>query len=290
MSGISCATRMRRARRCSAAGFAPTPISVQVNPDPAGGPPRPTGTGNVTAMLRRGYLEMLFKTADTPLGRELDEAIARYRRRASRGLLGGRRRQARMRAWPQAGFCRGRWCSMQRPVDTEDGPDKAAFTVARVEPEAMAEGRIQILTHHTEDTVWQKRWLTHPNGALALLDVVIAVADVDEAARRFARFTERPAAGEPWGQAIMLDRGRVQLASRRRAGRPAAGPAQIRLAVHGRLRRRGELARSGASQAARRRHRTARGAARFSSRPFPEELGEGAWCFVETAAQLPWRG
>ena len=31
----------------------------------------------------------------------------------------------------------------------------------------MPEGRIQILTHRTESTVWQKRWLTHPNGALA---------------------------------------------------------------------------------------------------------------------------
>src|SRR6266446_121016 len=65
-------------RALQRAGFAPTPISVQVNPDPAGGAPRPTGTGNVTAMLRRGYLEMLFKTADTPLGRELDEAMGRY--------------------------------------------------------------------------------------------------------------------------------------------------------------------------------------------------------------------
>ena len=61
------------------AGFAPTPVSVQVNPDPAGGPPRPTGTGNVTCMLDRGYLEILFKTSDTPLSRELDTAISRYR-------------------------------------------------------------------------------------------------------------------------------------------------------------------------------------------------------------------
>ena len=36
-------------------GFAPTPVSVQVNPDPAGGAPQPTGTGNVTAMFARGY-------------------------------------------------------------------------------------------------------------------------------------------------------------------------------------------------------------------------------------------
>src|SRR6516164_4950296 len=60
------------------AGFAPTPVSIQVNPDPAGGTPRPTGPGNVTARFARGYVEILFKTADTPLGRELDAALARH--------------------------------------------------------------------------------------------------------------------------------------------------------------------------------------------------------------------
>ncbi len=53
------------------AGFTPTPVSIQSDRDPSTGGLIPTGTGNVTAMLRRGYLEMLFKTADTPLGREL---------------------------------------------------------------------------------------------------------------------------------------------------------------------------------------------------------------------------
>ena len=65
-------------RALARAGFAPTPLSVQVNPDPAGGAPQLTGTGNVTAMFSRGYIEVLFKTADTPLGRELDTALARY--------------------------------------------------------------------------------------------------------------------------------------------------------------------------------------------------------------------
>src|SRR5262245_22299390 len=60
------------------AGFAPTPASIQVNPDPAGGTAVPTGTGNVAAMLARGYIETLFKAADTALGQELDHAMERY--------------------------------------------------------------------------------------------------------------------------------------------------------------------------------------------------------------------
>src|SRR5262249_28108628 len=64
-------------RALARAGFAPTPVSIQVAPDPDGAP-RPTGTGNVTAMFTRGYIEVLFKTADTPLSRELEVARARY--------------------------------------------------------------------------------------------------------------------------------------------------------------------------------------------------------------------
>src|SRR5215213_4662769 len=54
------------------AGFAPAPKSIQT----ADG--QRTGTGNVTAMLERGYIEVLFKTADTALGREFDASLARY--------------------------------------------------------------------------------------------------------------------------------------------------------------------------------------------------------------------
>jgi len=274
-------------RALQRAGFAPTPISVQVNPDPGGGAPRPTGTGNVTAMLRRGYLEILFKTADTPLGRELDEALQRYAgvHLAAFAVADAAKAHARL---AEAGFKTRPLVQMERPVATESGTGTAAFTVARVEPGAMAEGRIQILTHRTEDTVWQKRWLGHPNGALALVDIVIAVADVDEAARRFARFTDRPAVANRWGQAIMLERGRVQLATTDALGVVLPGPPKSGLpfmagygVAVGSLDTAQAKLRAGGLESARR--------GRLVVAPFPAELGDGAWCFVETAAHLPWR-
>ena len=67
-------TARRAFARC---GFAPTPVSIQVSPNPTGGA-SPTGTGNVTAMFPRGYVEVLFKTSDTPLSREFDAALARH--------------------------------------------------------------------------------------------------------------------------------------------------------------------------------------------------------------------
>src|SRR5262249_36578012 len=68
----------RASRALARVGFAPTPVSVQVNHDPVDGSPGPTGTGNVTCMLDRGYFEILFKTSDTALSREFDAAISRY--------------------------------------------------------------------------------------------------------------------------------------------------------------------------------------------------------------------
>ncbi len=202
----------RALARC---GFAPAPISVQVNSDPTGGT-RPTGTGNITAMLSRGYLEILFKTSDTPLSRELDAAIERHPglHLAAFAVADAAKAHSRLAA---EGFRVRELVRMQRPADTESGPATAAFTIARVEPGVMPEGRIQMLTHHTEKSVWQKRWLAQPNTASALIDIVIAVEDVEAAAARFACFTGRAATRTPGGALIRLDRGGVYLVSHHRA-------------------------------------------------------------------------
>jgi hypothetical protein len=273
-------------RALARAGFAPTPASVQVNPDPAGGAPRLTGTGNVTAMFARGYVEVLFKTADTPLGREFDAAFARHPGihlaafSVADAAAAHRRLGASFRVRPLV--------DMQRPVETASGPDTAAFTIVRHEPGEMPEGRIQVLTHRTEAAVWQPRWLAHPNGAQALLDLVIAVADVEEAAARFARFADRAAVPFVFGRMITLDRGAVVLVP---AGAfttmlpeapipslPFVGAYGVRVAslatAEAVLHRSGiALRRAGNSLVAR----------------FPDELGLGAWVFAENASELPWR-
>ena len=174
------------------AGFAPTPASIQANPDPAGGTAVPTGTGNVTAMLTRGYIETLFKAADTALGQELDHAMERYKgvHLAAFAVADAAAQHRRLSA---AGFRMRALVDMARPVETAAGAGTAVYTVVRLSPCEMAEGRMQMLTHRTEAMVWQPSWLSHPNGALALASVMIAVSDADEAAQRFVRFTGRSA-------------------------------------------------------------------------------------------------
>src|ERR1700721_4457278 len=99
------------------AGFAPTPVSIQVNPDPAGGPPRPTGTGNVTAMFARGYIEILFKASDTPIARELDAALARHPGLHLAAFAVADAAAAHRRL-DEGGFRTQPLVAMQRPVDT----------------------------------------------------------------------------------------------------------------------------------------------------------------------------
>jgi hypothetical protein len=274
-------------RALARAGFAPTPMSIQVNRDPAGGAPRPTGTGNVTCMLDRGYLEILFKTADTPLGQEFDAAMARYRgvRLAAFAVADAAATHARLDG---AGFRMQPLVAMQRPVGTEAGEDIAAFSVVRVAPGEMPEGRIQALTHRTEHTVWQPRWLSQPNGAGGLLDIVIVEEDVEEAAERFARFLDRKASADRLGPAFHLDRGRVQLvaaASLDRLFPRLTIPDLPFMAAYGLAVR--SLDRAVACLQA--------GNLAFDRRdgcvvaPFPGELGVGCWVFVESVSALPWR-
>jgi hypothetical protein len=275
-------------RALARAGFAPTPVSIQVHPDPAGGPPQLTGTGNVTCMLDRGYLEILFKTADTPLSRAFDAALARYcgAHLAAFAVTDAAAMHARLE---QAGFRVQPLANMQRPVGTAAGDDIAAFSVVRLAHGEMPEGRIQALTHRTEHTVWQPRWLDHPNGARGLIDIVIAEADVEEAAGRFRRFLGREPRADRFGPAFHLDRGRVQLV-------PAAAVGQLfpGLAIAGLPFMAGYgIAVASLDQISACLHV---GEVAFDRQaghivaPFPDELGAGCWVFVESAAALPWRG
>ena len=270
-------------KRC---GFAPTPISIQTDTAAAGGA-RPTGTGNVTVMLSRGYAEILFKTSDTALSRELDAALERHAGLhlvafAVADAKGAHRRLA------ANGFGVLDLVHMERPIATETGVGTAAFTIARVAPGAMPEGRIQMLTHRTEQTVWQERWLSHANSASGLIDVVIAVEDVEEAALRFARFTGRQATPTPGGALLRLDRGGVYLVDHHRASEklPEVAMATLPFMIGYALRVKSLAAAETAVDHADLEWRAIEDGIVAT---FPAELGEGAWFFVEQASALPWR-
>jgi hypothetical protein len=268
-------------RALARAGFAPTPMSVQTQPDSAGAP-RLTGTGNVTAMLKRGYVEVLFKTADTPLGSELDAAMVRHVgiHLVAFAVADAAGAHQRLR---ESGFRTRPLVDMQRPVPADGKPGTAAFTIARLEPGEMPEGRIQLLTHRTEHMVWQPRWLSHPNGAVGLASVVIAVSDLNEAGQRFERLTGRRARASSLAQSFDLDRGGVDLVTASTfalmcpqipiPSLPFIGAYGIEvssLEIAEGILKQGELA-------------TQR-VGRWVVAAFPEELGRGAWIFSCSSA------
>jgi hypothetical protein len=169
-------------------GFTLTPYSAQSHRLEPGGPLVPAGTGNRCVMLDEGYLEFLTPTGNTPVANQLRTALQRYTG-AHLIAFGTAAPDLDHSRLAKAGFQPLAPVSLERSINTPSGPDTARFTVVRVPPGTMAEGRIQYCRHHTPGLLWQKRWLEHANRAAALRGVLLCVEDPQEAAQRYARFT-----------------------------------------------------------------------------------------------------
>ena len=168
-------------------GFTLTPFSRQSHRVEHGGPVVPAGTANRCIMLERGYLEFLTPTADTPLAGQLRTAMARYIgiHVIAFGTSDAARDHARAK---EQGFAPLTPVALERPISTETGEGVARFTVVRVPPEAMPEGRIQFCEHRTPELLWQLRWVAHPNRVSGLASVFLCVTDASEAAWRYGRY------------------------------------------------------------------------------------------------------
>ncbi len=199
----------RAAQAFARLGFHLTPLSPQRHRLAAGEALVPAGTANRLAMLEEGYVELLTAVADTPVAHQLREAILRYA-----GLhliaLGTADAEATHARLATAGFVPEPVIRLERTVQTPAGDRLARFSVVRVPPGAMPEGRIQFCQHHTPELVRQQRWALQPNRARALTDVLLSVADPVEAAARFGRFVGREpeSAGAVWWLAL----GRARIA------------------------------------------------------------------------------
>lgn len=169
-------------------GFTLTPFSEQSHRAEPGGPLTPAGAGNRCAMLRSGYLEFLAPTGDTPNAGQLRASIKRYvgAHLIAFGTAAAELDHERLR---KGGFSPLEPVALQREIGTANGHGTARFTVVRVPPGTMPEGRIQFCRQHTPELLWQERWTQHANRATALSGVILRVADAREAAQRYSRYT-----------------------------------------------------------------------------------------------------
>jgi len=196
-------------------GFLLTPYTEHTHSPAPGAPVEPAGTANHCIMLREGYLEILTATGDTEVGREVRARIAHHVGVHLAAFCVNDAAAERERLIAQD-FPQRPLVGLERDAQMADGSTATLrFTVIRPQAGSLPEGRVQFLTQHTPELVWEDRWLHHPNGVDALTDIVFCVDDVDECARRYARYlrtdAEPLAAG---GRVLRFERGAVSIMTR----------------------------------------------------------------------------
>jgi catechol 2,3-dioxygenase-like lactoylglutathione lyase family enzyme len=181
-------------------GFNLTPRGHHVLPPlTPGGAPRPAGTSNHCAMLGRGYLELLGITDATYAG-SLRGRLERYEglhivafgapdwAAAQHVLRDGRIADATVRP-------------LQRPIDG----GLARFQI--IDFPTVPEGVFFAIHHDTPELLWQPELLEHPNGAIGLDSVTVAVADPAGFAARLGHLLT----GATTTETIELASGRVRI-------------------------------------------------------------------------------
>lgn len=200
-------------------GLPLTPLSVHGVTDPATGERKPTGTANRLAMLPQGYLEILTPHGgvDNSTVQHLKASIARH---IGIHLLAFSVADAEAGAQRLAadGFKLQPTVHLRRTVDAEaGGPAEVAFTVVRTGYDVFPEARCQLLTHHTPEHMWQKRYLPTESCITGLVEATLVVDEPAEVASRFSRFLARSVMPDKEDRLILLDRGRVRFVKRNSA-------------------------------------------------------------------------
>ena len=174
-------------------GFALTPVSQHSGALRPGAAAEPWGTANRCAMFRQGYLELMGVIDDTLYDNHVPGFLERYEGIHILAFGCGNASEA-ANALAIAGFGATGVHALARPLDTPEGERIAQFNLVRLPPDEMPEGRVLAIEHLTRGFLWQDRYLDHPNGALALKELFVCVADVAAVARRYARYFGVPAA------------------------------------------------------------------------------------------------
>jgi Glyoxalase-like domain len=183
-------------------GFTLTPLARQAD----------GRIGNRCAMLRQGYIELLAVVDPNAGSATLDRFLVRY---AGIHILAFaiQDEQAVLARLHRAGIDAASVSRFERAIDDTDttGP-RARFALIQLPDQP--EGRINLVRHLTPETLWQERFLHHPNNAVALAEVVIVVDDPAETAARFSRLVGCPVVPDPLGGlALDLPQGRVRVVS-----------------------------------------------------------------------------
>ena len=144
------------------------------------------GTGNHCIIFENDYIELMGVVKPT-------ERNARQRRRLEKGEgLGGIAlatgdARAAYEELEGLGLAPRAPVDFSRPVDVPGVTGEAAFTVTHLPLERELGCARFLCEHKTRELVWRPEWQDHPNGAVRLSKLVIAVAEPERSAEHFAR-------------------------------------------------------------------------------------------------------
>ncbi len=173
-------------------GFHLTPLSQHSGALTPGGAVVQWGCANRCIMLQQGYLELMGVIDATLYDNKIPEFLARYEgiHILAFGCSDGTAAATRL---AKEGFGANGIHRLARSLDTPDGERQAAFNLVRLPPEEMPEGRVLAIEHLTRDFLWQERYLAHPNGAIALEELIVCVDNPATVAMRYEWYFGIPA-------------------------------------------------------------------------------------------------
>lgn len=200
-------------------GFKLTPYSIHGNRHPETGERVPQGTANRLAMLGSGYIELLCEAGDimAPVVEDLRARLSRYTGVHLLAFSDPDAEAAHKRITDD-GFRLQPMVQLRRDVEAADGSDdEVKFSVIRAAFDEIPEGRIQVLTQHTPDLMWQDRYLARDNGITGMVDGVICVENPVKSAENMARLLSQKAVKiDDYESVVVCDRGGLRFVTQNR--------------------------------------------------------------------------
>ncbi len=200
-------------------GFILTPYSIHGNRDPETGERIPQGTANRLAMLGTGYIELLCEAGDimAPVVEDLRSRLSRYLGVHLIAFTDPNAEAANKRI-SDNGIAVQPMVHLRRDVEAADGSEtEVQFSVIRAAFDAIPEGRIQVITHHTPEHMWQDRYISCANGIIGLAGATLCVEDPSASVKNFEKIAGRTATAVDVDEVhLVCDRGGMRLVTPKR--------------------------------------------------------------------------
>ena len=186
--GIAVRNLDEAAARYQALGFTLSPLSVHSGSKTPGEPPQLMATGNRCAIFPHNYVELLGIVNPGLLDWSWGDFIKRFQG-AHIICFGCKDANVVDHRVRNNGIETSGVISLQRDIGTPEGTRTARFDCVHFDRAATPEGLIQAARHRNPEYVHQPRYLTHPNGAKALAEVVLVTTDEAATAHRYEKLT-----------------------------------------------------------------------------------------------------